>query len=92
MKHESKYPFKCTECPRCFREVKDLEHHFSKEHKNEYERVENLICPKCPEVFTHLYKLSVHDFIEHGDKNPVSCDQCKGICLDFGRTTLTGPA
>ena len=82
------YPFKCTECLRCYREVKTLEQHFSKEHRIEHENFGSFICPKCPKEFTHLYKLNIHDLVDHGDKMPFSCDQCKSICLDFGRCNI----
>ena len=74
--HGSLRPFACTECPKAYLHLKDLERHFTSTHEKEGKLNGRFECEECSKVFTHLYLLNCHKMCEHAEKKPFQCDQC----------------
>ena len=74
--HGSFRPFACTECPKSYLHLKDLERHFTSTHEKEGKLNGRFECEECSKVFTHLYLLNCHKMCEHAEKKPFQCDQC----------------
>ena len=74
--HGSLRPFACTECPKAYLHLKDLERHFTSTHEKEGKLNGRFECEECSKVFTHLYLLNCHKMCEHAEKQASQCDQC----------------
>ena len=74
--HASLRPFACTECPKAYLHLKDLERHFTSTHEKEGQLNGRFECEECSKIFTHLYLLNCHKMCKHAEQKPFQCDQC----------------